>query len=147
MLVKKAQRINETAVEWLESKDKGQINCIRVKHILSDLSHAVEGTEVVVKFASRRYQLIIIDLLEWQPPKRHRKRKDTCTGEQPLWSSGKKMKYRRVVCKRPKSSTAKNSRASKRSTKAIKPLSLPTMHPPLVHLHCGDHIPCRPNTM
>ena len=36
-------------------KEKGQINGLNVKHVLGDLSRAVEGTAVVVKFGSRRY--------------------------------------------------------------------------------------------
>ena len=67
-----ARRRNEIAV------DKGQINRVNVKHILGDLDSAVEGTEVCVKFGSSRYRAKIIDLLEWQPPKkRRRKSKDT----------------------------------------------------------------------
>ena len=70
--VRLAQRRNEIAV------DKGQINRVNVKHILGDHDSAVEGTEVCVKFGSRRYRAKIIDLLEWQPPKkRRRKSKDT----------------------------------------------------------------------
>ena len=52
-------------MERLKSKDKGQI---KVKHVLGDLRHAAEGTEVVVKFSSRCYRATIIDILEWQPP-------------------------------------------------------------------------------
>ena len=66
-----ARRRNEIAV------GKGQINRVNVKHILGDLDSAVEGTEFCVKFGSRRYRAKIIDLLEWQPPKRRRKSKDT----------------------------------------------------------------------
>ena len=65
--VKMARRRNEIAVEWLESKDKGQINRVNIKHILGDLCFAAEGTEVIVKLSSCRYQVVIIDLLEWQP--------------------------------------------------------------------------------
>ena len=54
-------------MEWLESKDKGKINHVNVKHVLGDLSCAAEGTEVVVKFGSRHYRATIIDFLEWQP--------------------------------------------------------------------------------
>ena len=39
---------NKIAVEWLESKDKGKINRVNVKHILGDPSCAVEGAEVIV---------------------------------------------------------------------------------------------------
>lgn len=68
-----AWRRNEIAVEWLEFKDKGKINCMSVKHVLGDVSRAVEGTKVVVKFGSRRYRATIIDLLEWHPQKRRRR--------------------------------------------------------------------------
>ena len=112
-----ARRRNEIAVKWLESKDKGKINRVNVKHVLGDLSCAAEGSEVVVKFGSRRYRATIIDLLEWQPPERRRKSKDTRAGEQPPRSSAKKTKA-------SKSSAAKSSITSKRSAKAIKPLWL-----------------------
>ena len=49
-----ARRRNEIAVEWLESKDKGIVNRVNVKHVLGDLSSAAEGTEVLVQFGSRR---------------------------------------------------------------------------------------------
>ena len=48
-------RRSEIVVERLKSKEKGQINGLDVKHVLGDLSHAVEDTAVVVKFGSRRY--------------------------------------------------------------------------------------------
>ena len=54
-------------VERLHSKYKGQINRLNVKHVLGNLSRAIEGTEVV-KFGSRRYRAMIIDILESQPP-------------------------------------------------------------------------------
>ena len=57
-----ARRRNEIA-EWLESKNKGKINCVNVKHVLGDLSCTAEGTEVAVKIGSRRYRATIIDLL------------------------------------------------------------------------------------
>ena len=47
MLVKTARR-KKNAVERLESKGKGQINLINVKHVLGDLSCAAEGTKVVM---------------------------------------------------------------------------------------------------
>ena len=50
-----ARRRSEIVVERLKSKEKGQINGLNVKHVLVDLSRAVEGTAVVVKFGSRRY--------------------------------------------------------------------------------------------
>ena len=50
-----AQRRSEIVVERLKLKEKGQINGLNVKHVLVDLSRAVEGTAVVVKFGSRRY--------------------------------------------------------------------------------------------
>ena len=34
---------NKIAVEWLESKDKGKINRVNVKHILGDPSCAMEA--------------------------------------------------------------------------------------------------------
>lgn len=46
----------------------------------------------VVKFSARRYQATIIDLLEWQLPKRYEKRKDTCAGEQPSAALNRSMK-------------------------------------------------------
>ena len=39
---------NKIAVEWQESKDKGKINRVNVKHILGDPSCAMEGVEVIV---------------------------------------------------------------------------------------------------
>ena len=65
MLVNMAWRRNKIAVKWLESKDKGKINRVNVKHILGDLICAAEGSEVVVKFSSRCYGATIIDILEW----------------------------------------------------------------------------------
>ena len=62
-LVNMAWRRNEIAVKCLESKDKGKINRVNVKHVLGDLSCATEGSEFVVKFGSRRYRATIIDLL------------------------------------------------------------------------------------
>ena len=121
------RRRNEIAVKWLESKDKGKINRVNVKHVLGDLSCAAEGSEVVVKFGSRRYRATIIDLLEWQPPERRRKSKDTRAGEQPPRSSAKKNDASNGCAKKTKaskSSAAKSSITSKRSAKAIKPLWL-----------------------
>ena len=121
-----ARRRNEIAVKWLESKDKGKINRVNVKHVLGDLSYAVEGSEVVVKFGSRQYRATIIDLLEWQPPVRCRKSKDTRAGEQPPQSSAKNatLKGSAKKTKASKSSAAKSSITSKHSAKAIKPLWL-----------------------
>ena len=66
-LCKMARRRNKIAVEWLESKDKAQINCVNIKHVLEDLSCAAEGTEVIVKFSFHCYEATIIEFLEWQP--------------------------------------------------------------------------------
>ena len=50
--------------EKAEVKGQRQINRLNVKYV----SRAVEGTEVIVKFSSRRYQATIIDILESQSP-------------------------------------------------------------------------------
>ena len=87
----------------------------------------MEGSEVIVKFGSRRYRATIIDLLEWQPPERRRKSKDTRASEQPPRSSAKKNDASKGSAKKTKaskSSAAKSSITSKRSAKAIKPLWL-----------------------
>ena len=63
-----ARRRNEIVVEMLKWKDKVQINRRNVKHVLGELSHAIEGTEVVVKFGSRHYWVTIIHTLESQSP-------------------------------------------------------------------------------
>ena len=47
-----ARRRSKIVVERLKSKEKGQINGLNVKHVLGDLSRAVKGTAVVVKFGS-----------------------------------------------------------------------------------------------
>ena len=107
-------------MEWLESKDKGQINRVNVKHILGDFNSAMEGTEVCVKFSSRRYRAKIIDLLEWQPrKKRRRKNKDTGLDEQPPRSIAKKSKASKGSAKKSEASkgSAKKSEASKGSAK------------------------------
>ena len=95
-ICKMAWRRNAIAVEWLESKDKGKTNRVNVKRVLGDLSCATEGTEVVVKFDSCHYRVTIINFLEWQPRKRHRRNTDTCACKQPPQSSAKKTKLRRV---------------------------------------------------
>ena len=126
-LVNIARRRNEIAVKWLESKDKGKINRVNVKHVLGDLSCAAEGSEVLVEFGSRRFRATIIDLLEWQPPERRRKSKDTRAGKQLPRSIAKKNDASKGSAKKTKaskSSAAKSSITSKRSAKAIKPLWL-----------------------
>ena len=40
-----ARTRNKITVEWVESKDKGIINCVNIKHVLGDLSSVMEGTE------------------------------------------------------------------------------------------------------
>ena len=99
-------------MEWLESKDKGLINCVNIKHVLGDLSSAAEGTEVLVKFSSHRYWATIPDLLERQPPKRRRKNKDTGLCKQPP-SNAKNKEASKGSMRKTKAS---NSSASKKST-------------------------------
>ena len=40
-----ARTRNKITVEWVESKDKGIINCVNIKHVSGDLSSVMEGTE------------------------------------------------------------------------------------------------------
>lgn len=47
-----AWKKNKIAVEWLESKDKGLVHCVNIKHVLGGLSNTMERTEVVVQFLS-----------------------------------------------------------------------------------------------
>ena len=91
---------------------------MNVKHVLGELNSAAEGTEVLVKFGSRCYRAIITDLLEWQPPKRHRKSKDT--GQPPQSSAKEKeaLKGSARKTKASKSSAAKKSTALKHSVNA-----------------------------
>ena len=98
---------------------------MNIKHVLGDLSSAAEGTEVLVKLSSRRYWATITDLLEWQPPKRRRKNKDTGLCEQAPLSSAKKKKASKGSVRKTKvskSSASKNSTASKCSANAANKL-------------------------
>ena len=69
-----ARRRNEICVEWLESKDKGQKNCVNVKHVIGDLVDLAKDSVVAVKLNSRRYQAKVVDLLDWKPPKQRKKK-------------------------------------------------------------------------
>ena len=89
-------------MEWMEQKEKGQNNGKNVKHILVDLSCAAEGTEVIVNFGSHCCRATIIGILEWQPPKRHRKSKDACMGGSPHSTAQRRMKPQRAAQGRPK---------------------------------------------
>ena len=47
-----ACKCNKIAMEWLESKDKGILNQVNVKHVVGDLGNTLEGAEVVIKLNS-----------------------------------------------------------------------------------------------
>jgi hypothetical protein len=66
-----ARRRNEIEVKWLESKDEGMIHRVNVKHILGDLAQTKQEDEIVVKLGSRRYRATVVDMLDWQPPKKN----------------------------------------------------------------------------
>ena len=40
-----AHKRNEIAVEWLESKDKGIVNRVNVKHVVGDLGNTSKGAD------------------------------------------------------------------------------------------------------
>ena len=60
-----AREKNEVLVEWLEPKDAGELNRVNVKHIVGDTGSIAVGETVLVKFYSRCYQAIVVDLLDW----------------------------------------------------------------------------------
>lgn len=60
-----ARKENEILVEWLESKDTGERNCVNVKHIIGDTGSIATGETVLVKFNLRCYKVIVINLLDW----------------------------------------------------------------------------------
>ena len=63
------RKANEILVEWLESKDQGTKNRVNVKHIIASLKEIAVGDEIVVKLYAKRYRALVIDLLDWKPPK------------------------------------------------------------------------------
>ena len=81
------------------------VNCANVKHIIRDAG-GIAGETVLVKFNSRRYQAIVIDLLDWTVPRKHRAQaKPTGTSlKEAANGAGKKKK---TVAKQPKSRTCK----------------------------------------
>ena len=66
-----ARRRNEIEVKWSESKDEGMIHRVNVKHILGDLAQTKQEDEIVVKLGSHRYRATVVDMLDWQPPKKN----------------------------------------------------------------------------
>ena len=76
------RKANEIVVEWLESKDICKRHRVNVKHIVGALQVIAVGCEVVVKLSSRRYRATVVNLLDWNPPKRKQKAsKKTATRE------------------------------------------------------------------
>ena len=71
-----SRKRNEISVQWLESKDKGRINRVNVKHVQSDLQNSTRGSEIIVKLGQRRYRATIVDFLDWEQPEKRRRRKD-----------------------------------------------------------------------
>ena len=59
-------------MEWLESKEK--TNRVNVKHKIGDLGKVDKDSAVTVRFNSCRYQVRVVDLSDWKPPKQCRKR-------------------------------------------------------------------------
>ena len=75
---KMPRKANEIVVEWwLESKDAGKRNRVNVKHIIGKLQEVAVGGEVVVKLSSRCYRVTVVDLLNWVPKQRVKKKAPT----------------------------------------------------------------------
>ena len=72
-----ASRKNEIQVEWLDSKDKGKVNSVHVKHVVEDRREILPGAVLTVKLSGRKYKAIVKDLLLWQKPQAARKRTGT----------------------------------------------------------------------
>ena len=78
------RKAKEILVEWLESKDQGTKNRVNIKHIIESLEGIAVGDEIMVKLYAKRYRALVVDLLDWQPPKskkalrrRHKRKKST----------------------------------------------------------------------
>ena len=69
------RKANEIVVEWLESRDKGKRHRVNVKHIIECLEEVEVEREVTVKLNTKRYRGVVVDLLDWAPPKKKRKTK------------------------------------------------------------------------
>jgi hypothetical protein len=63
------RKAKEILVEWLESKDQGTKNWVNVKHIIESLEGIAVGDDIVIKLYAKRYRALVVDLLDWQPPK------------------------------------------------------------------------------
>ena len=75
-----ARRRNKIIVEWLDSKDKGTMNHVNVKHVIGDIN---KDSVVTVKLNSRHYQAKVVDLLDWKPPKQRRKKSSRAAKKAP----------------------------------------------------------------
>ena len=68
---------SEIVVEWLESRDKGKRHRVNVEHIIECLEEVEVQREVTVKLKTGRYKGMVVDLLDWAPPKKKRRTKES----------------------------------------------------------------------
>ena len=62
---------NLISVEWLESRDQGNINKVNIKHVVEPGVEDISvGAIVKVKFGNKIYSAKVLDLLSWKPGKR-----------------------------------------------------------------------------
>ena len=117
------RKANEIAVKWLESRDAGKTNRVNVKHIVGQLSEIVVGTEVVVRFNSKRYRATVDDLLDWAPPPKKTKPSKKPTLEKEIEKSTKEKAAKETEIDKPakKEETEKDKPAKKKDTEKEKP--------------------------
>ena len=69
----------------IERSRQDQIN---VKHIVGDLSEIDIGMKIVVGLNTRRYRATVVDLMDWDPPKKTTRKRNK--GQENLRKTKKK---------------------------------------------------------
>ena len=65
---------NLIEVEWLDLKDRGNVNKVNIKHVVTDKVEVNVNAVIRVKFGTRTYTAKVVSLLLW---KRNSKRNRT----------------------------------------------------------------------